>query len=38
MDCIPFSLHEKAGGGIRGLDPNIGNPLFNFQNWEIMLD
>ena len=25
-------------GVIRGLEPNIGNPLFNFQNWEIMLD
>ena len=25
-------------GVIRGLDPNIGNPFFNFQNWEIMLD
>lgn len=25
-------------GVIRGLDPNIGNPLYNFQNWEIMLD
>ena len=25
-------------GVIRGLEPNIGNPLYNFQNWEIMLD
>ena len=25
-------------GVIRGLDPNIGNPLYDFQNWEIMLD
>ena len=25
-------------GVIRGLDPNLGNPLYNFQNWEIMLD
>lgn len=25
-------------GTIRGLDPNIGNPLFGFKDWEIMLD
>lgn len=25
-------------GVIRGLEPNIGNPLYNFKNWEIMLD
>ena len=25
-------------GVIRGLNPNIGNPLYDFQNWEIMLD
>ena len=25
-------------GVIRGLNPNLGNPLYNFQNWEIMLD
>lgn len=24
-------------GVIRGLDANIGNPLYNFPNWEIML-
>ena len=23
---------------IRGLDANLGNPLYNFQNWEIILD
>lgn len=25
-------------GMIRGLDANLGNPLYNFQNWEIILD
>ena len=25
-------------GVIKGLDPNIGNPLYNFENWEIMID
>ncbi len=25
-------------GVIRGLAPNIGNPLYNFAKWEIMLD
>ncbi|MBQ9685695.1 MAG: ABC transporter substrate-binding protein [Oscillospiraceae bacterium] len=25
-------------GVIRGLNPNIGNPLYDFQNWEILLD
>ncbi len=25
-------------GVIRGLAPNMGNPFYNFQNWEIMLD
>ncbi len=25
-------------GVIRGLDPNIGNPLYGFQHWEIYLD
>ena len=25
-------------GVIRGLAPNAGNPLYNFQHWEIMLD
>ena len=25
-------------GVIRGLNPNIGNPLFGFKDWEIMLD
>ena len=25
-------------GVVKGLDPNIGNPLFNFENWEIMID
>lgn len=30
-----FIVHR---GVIRGLAPNIGNPLYNFENWEIMLD
>lgn len=25
-------------GVIRGLNPNIGNPLYDFQHWEIMLE
>ncbi len=25
-------------GVIRGLSPNIGNPFYDFQHWEIMLD
>jgi len=25
-------------GVVRGLDANLGNPLYNFQNWEIILD
>ena len=25
-------------GVIKGLDANAGNPLYNFQNWEILLD
>ena len=25
-------------GTIRGLNPNIGNPLFGFKDWEIMMD
>ena len=25
-------------GVIRGLNPNLGNPFFDFQNWEIMLE
>lgn len=25
-------------GVVKGLDPNIGNPLYNFENWEIMID
>lgn len=25
-------------GVVRGLDANLGNPLYNFQNWEIMMD
>ena len=25
-------------GVIRGLAPNAGNPLYDFQHWEIMLD
>ncbi len=25
-------------GVIRGLDPNIGNPFYNFPHWEILLD
>jgi ABC-type transport system substrate-binding protein len=25
-------------GMIRGLDPNLGNPLYDFANWEIYLD
>ena len=36
--CISFSLREKDGGTIRGLNPNIGNPLFGFKDWEIMMD
>ena len=31
-------MREKDRGVIRGLNPNIGNPLYDFQNWEIMLD
>ena len=33
-----FRLREKDGGTIRGLNPNIGNPLFGFKDWEIMMD
>jgi hypothetical protein len=29
---------RKVGGVIRGLNPNLGNPFFDFQNWEIMLE
>lgn len=25
-------------GMIRGLDANLGNPMYNFQNWEIIID
>ena len=25
-------------GVIRGMDPNIGNPLYNFENWIIEMD
>ena len=25
-------------GMIRGLNANLGNPLYDFQNWEIILD
>ena len=25
-------------GVIKGLDANIGNPLYGFENWEIMID
>ena len=25
-------------GIIRGMNPNMGNPLYNFENWEIYLD
>jgi len=25
-------------GVVKGLDANIGNPLYNFENWEIMID
>ena len=25
-------------GVVKGLDANMGNPLYNFENWEIMLD
>jgi hypothetical protein len=28
----------RKGGVIRGLNPNLGNPLFDFQHWEILLD
>ena len=35
---ILFRLREKDGGTIRGLNPNIGNPLFGFKDWEIMMD
>jgi ABC-type transport system substrate-binding protein len=25
-------------GVVKGLDANIGNPMYNFENWEILLD
>ena len=37
---IGFEKHQLIShrGAIKGIDPNAGNPLYNFQNWEIMLD
>ena len=37
---IGFETHQTVShrGVIKGLNPNFGNPLYDFQNWEIMLD
>lgn len=37
---IGFEKHQLIShrGAVKGIDPNAGNPLYNFQNWEIMLD
>ncbi len=37
---IGFEKHQLIShrGAIKGVDANAGNPLYNFENWEIMLD
>ena len=37
---IGFEKHQLIShrGVVKGIDANAGNPLYNFENWEIMLD
>ena len=37
---IGFETHQFIShrGVIKGVNPNAGNPLYDFPNWEIMLD
>ena len=39
---IPIGFEKQQmithRGVIRGMDPNIGNPLYNFENWIIEMD
>ena len=37
---IGFETHQFIShrGVIKGVNPNAGNPLYDFPNWEIMMD